>query len=146
MSLLIDESDLLLHTLEEKYLPLRKQKEINFKIGVAVRKCLYKNRRQFALSWKCVDFKISYCAKCQIAAGWLFEGGIAYSCHSYPTVPNRKIWFGLLIIHVLCVERICINKVFWNFLWKERLNRFLQHWRRGEHGGITHIVIVYLLF
>ncbi|NWW40343.1 HS105 protein, partial [Panurus biarmicus] len=65
---------LLLHALEEKHL-LKKQKDINFKTCVAVRKCLYKNRRQFVLSWKRVDFKISYCAKCQIAAGWLFEGG-----------------------------------------------------------------------
>lgn len=94
--------------LEEKYLPLRKQKEINFKMCVAVKKCLYKNRRQFVLSCKCVDFKISYCVKCQIPASRLVEGGVAYSCHSYPAVPNRKTRFGLLIIHALCVERTCM--------------------------------------
>lgn len=26
------------------------------------------------LSWKCMDFKIGYCAKCQIAASWLRVG------------------------------------------------------------------------
>lgn len=60
--------------LEEKFLPLRKQKEINFKMCVAVKKCLYKNRKQFVLSCKCVDFKISYCVKCRIPAGWLRVG------------------------------------------------------------------------
>lgn len=104
---MIDESVLLLHTLEQKYLPLRRQKEINFKMCVAVRKLSLQEQEKICAILKVCGFQNQFLCKVP-NSDRLFEGGVAYSCHSYPTVPNRKTRFELLIIHALCVERICM--------------------------------------
>lgn len=61
-----------------------------------------------------------------MAAGGLCEGGVVCSCHCCPSVPNRKTWFGLLVICALCEKDLCVIRCI------SKIYELLVEWKAGR--------------